>query len=338
MPNSEDPVLTLLRGNLPNLEATQPGHVADSAVEEIVRAISSKGWRRSSLDPHSTSDLHDKVLAAAAAGTRLEFSVPFGGYKGWQTRHSPHLNWADIFCLAYLRTNGLRIAAAHRPGVAFRFSYCSGVLDLVSNYPTAWQDTYIREMKRVMGAFSDAAVEFSVVDIAELCGGPHAARDEILRNLHDHEALWLTDSDDTAHRIASASRNLVPRGVEDLSPLTPDEWQQRVRQSAALCEALDSLQARRQYNKYSSRIQLVFIRGPVPSVHVGSCRSSSLHPWIAEGVVDLRDGGSTAIESMLGPTAGPSANLEWREVRHEISLDPVFADLPGLAEIAIRKL
>ena len=76
------------------------------------------------------------------------------------------------------------------------------------------------------------------------------------------------------NKLASAARN----GDGHIEPAD----------AALRCEALEILPARRAFNKYGEHIQLTHIRGSSLSVHIGSCRSSVVQPWVGVGVLDQR--------------------------------------------------
>jgi hypothetical protein len=261
----------------------------------------------------SEQDIRRKLVAFVDQGAPIEFAVPFGGYKGPRAESCPHLNWAEVFWLSYLRRNGARIAGAYAPGVAFKFSYASGVMDLVSNYPLTWQDQYLQEFGKLAAYFSDARVKMDLVDIASFFPSLSDLRQAVQDNFHAQEDVWFRSAE-RERKIRSAERNLVRNGVVDLKGLDPVQWAERVENSARLCHALDSLDVRRRYNKFSSRIQLVFVRGPGPSLHVASCRSSSLHPGVANGFVDARKV-SHPVERIAVRAGPPDAELRESDKR-----------------------
>ena len=185
--------------------------------------------------------------------------------------------------------------------VEFSLSYCSGVLDLVNNLPNAWQEAYLADLSVLLETFSDTTVSFRLVDIAELYGSSATARDELLANFEGVEREWPSlDPVVRTKRRTSAAHNLVLAGVVDLHNLAPVELEQRIDQSAMLCEALDRLRLRREFNKLSTRIQLVNVRGPRPAIHVGSCDTSANHFTMGTGVV-LVTHDRTLQEIVTGP-------------------------------------
>jgi len=260
-----------------------------NGVADILAAVLSGKYRRSALDSGSVIDTERKVRAAVAEGRPIGFSVPFGGYKCWRVQSAPHLNWAEIFALSYLRGYGESIAERFSGGVTFSLSYCSGILDQVSNMPLEWQQQYLDELAAVLRKLSDSAVNFVLKDIAECYEGHGYLMEEFERNWTIVKEKWSRpeDRDAVKKRLASARNNFVVVGVKDYSMASDREIEEAIIVSAQKCEALDSLEKRRRFNKYSDNIQLVYVRGPAPAIHIGSCRTSANHFAMGEGVIEI---------------------------------------------------
>lgn len=298
------------------------------SASELFDAVTSSVWRRTRIDQYSADDVREKIARAYASGAALEFSIPFGGYKGWHVRSCPHVNWAEVFFLKYLQMNGRRIAAFHESGVEFVFTYTSGALEWMSNYPRSWQEKYLDEFSSLLAMYNTECVRFSMTDIASLYDSAEHMQRELMGNYQAIRECWDIGLTEKEKRIDSARRNLVPVGVEDLTSLNEDFWTARVIESAMRCDAVDRLRLRRSFNKFSSRIQLVLVRGPVPAVHIGCCRGSSYHFWVGSGCVDFREG-KGAIER-IGSERSLSSGRD--SVLFEVP-DVFTLDLPGLDSI-----
>lgn len=299
-------------------------------IDRVYDSVTSSDWRRTALDDLSSEDVKRKIYAALSTKIPLEFSVPFGGYKGWAVPNCPHINWAEVFFFSYLQSSGERIAAVFPYGVVFSFSYVSGVLDWVSNYPLDWQETYVAEFSRLASRFSRKDISFKVVDIASQYESRADLQAELAENFRAVCNHWDASSEEIAKHTRSASRNLVPHGVLDYSHLSVQEWDTLVNVSARRCEALDRLKLRRQFNKFSSRIQLVLIRGPIPALHIGSCRTSVCQPWVGVGCVEDDNQGG-CIERIVGSDAfARNADVSYYLVPMDLRLDsPYLSILPA---------
>jgi hypothetical protein len=296
--------------------------------DSLLGAVLSSKWRRSAMDQYSHADTSQKVFSAVESSVAIEFSIPFGGYKAWHEPSAPHLNWAEVFLIAYLAEHGRRIASFHAPGVIFSLSFSGGVMDLLSNFKPDWQDIYVSEFQQILEYFSTSDVQFRMVDISEFVGGRMVLREKLKARAEKYLEYWPLEEKEKTKKIASAARNLCPNGITDLRNLSPLETSQVVVRSAIMCDALDSLEERRQFNKYSHRVQLVFVRGPTPALHIGSCRTSSFHPWAGTGFLEIRpEAHLERICSVQSPAGHPT-------YEHRILWKNPW-DLPGLHTVFV---
>lgn len=257
-------------------------------LSELEKRVCSSKWRRSAVDLATMAGLRRKLETAIAGERAVEFTVPFGGYKSWHQPSHPLPDWAELFCLSHLSEYFRHVAAASPRGVNVYFTYCSGVMDTVSNMPLSWQRDYISAFERLVERYSTEAIRMELVDIATLYPSVDEMRRELWQNFGVIESSWMSPSNSVnrSKHLSSAGRNLVIEGVEDLSGLSVESLGRRVERSAILCDALDSLMHRRRFNKFEHRIQIVFVRGPELSLHLGSSATSANHFWIGSGVLE----------------------------------------------------
>jgi len=273
--------------------------------EDLLAVIASTKFRRSALDPESRLDIEGKVRKAIVEGCPLEFTVPFGAYKNWRLPTGPGIDWAEVFNLDYLSSFASRIWARHPPGVIVSYTFSSELMALVSNLRPAWIHQYrigFEALVACANACLPEGMSFHLVDINSLYPSEEAFRSEYDSNLVSVEREWvdgLLVEEFMNGKLASAERNLCPSGQADLSPCSPLEWKSLVRQAAIRCEALDRMSKRRAFNKQSDRIQLVFVRGPSRSLHVGCNIVSARHFWASAGGAEIR--GGKALPIAIGP-------------------------------------
>lgn len=254
------------------------------SVEDVMRLISSGRYRRTALDPESARDARAKTASKVERSEPIEFSVPFGCYKGAFSPCAPFPDWSEFFNLLYLAEYAKSIVAAHPPGVRVVYTYSSiGVTEANKLSPDA-QSRYVARFLRLLQfvnlAVHPANIRFQLLDVASLY-----APGEVAAELASHQtavrAEWHTLSDETrGAKLARAARNLAVR-----EPST-----RTIEESAIAIEAVDRLSRRRWFNKYSDRIQIVFVRGPQPSIHLGTCRSSQCQPLAGVGVLEEHRG------------------------------------------------
>jgi hypothetical protein len=250
-----------------------PIPINPATAEAIVQCIAARPWRRSSVDRATAADLATKVNRAVAAGEPIEFSLPFGGYRGWHLPSAPDLDWAEVFWIDYLRSFAERIAAMHPAGVRISLSYVGGVMGWVNQLPEEAQTRYIHGLEQLLQMRSTPRLGFELVDHAEAEGG----RAAVLALLQARESAQPPPSQAELDR---ARRNLV-WGDACREGETPPEA--LVLQSARRCAVLMELESRRAFNKFGPRLQLSHGRGANLSLPIGSCRSAVAQPWVSLG-------------------------------------------------------
>lgn len=260
-------------------------------------AATSKSWRRTALSEYSARDTLSKIEWAWSLAEPLVFTVPCGGYKSWRVPSSPMPNWAEVFFVDYLRRFVRDVSAVYPFGVRAELTYVSGVMDLVSNHDPSWQPAYVSAVQGLLAYHSDEPDQLVFVDIAAE-PGVGDVRAAVLNNFAQMRSEWDGNrSDAQLARLRSASRNFAPDGVKRVEAGALEE---RILESAILCDALDALEARRRYNKFGPRIQLVFDRRPQPAIHIGTCETSTTHFWVSTGVLQLHR--ERYLPRMLGHT------------------------------------
>jgi hypothetical protein len=250
------------------------------SIDDIMRLISARRFRRTSLDEVSWRDTRTKVIAKVAREEPIEFSVPFGCYKNVAAPTAPAPDWAELFNVAYLSEYACNIANSYLPGVTITFSYSTlGVVSANRLAPAA-QREYVDRFVSLLAFMNDTVVarrvQFRLLDIAQLYENSEGDA-ELRQNIADVSSEWrLWPADLRAEKLARAERNLAVSAPSA----------REVQQSAIGIEAVDRLSRRRWFNKHSDRIEIIFVRGPVPSVHLGTCRTSQCQPLAGIGVLE----------------------------------------------------
>lgn len=312
---------TLLQSRL--LSFVPAKHVSGSMcqsrdIDEIMRTILAKPWRRTSVDIETEADVRRKVTSAIRESEPIRFALPFGGYKGWRARSFPHIDWAEVFWLEYLFKFGTRIAGIYSPGVEITLSYTGGILTWMNNLPPGTADLYQDELSRLLPLMSGSGVRFLMEDHSRLYGDA----DSLITFLEERaDSLPMP----TLQERSSAARNLYPCHGQDI--WTPDDPE--VVQAARRCSAMLALDHRRNFNKFGPRIQITHIRGASLSLHLGSTRSSVAQPWVTSGYLEWDSAKSDWIERL--------ANTDnWPTDAQEMCLEHPLAELfPTLHSVPI---
>lgn len=263
-----------------------------SLEEYLFQRVISSGFRRSKVDPELAENMRGKIHSHLAEGSPISFAVPFGAYKHWMAWSYPEPEWAEVFNVNYMLRYVAPIAAAYTPGVVLHYSYGDFVMDTVSNMPRCDTDKYISQVKGLIAFFQERARNNVSIDAVRIndfyTEREHKA--EFRAHYEDNLKNWTRKYSDEErnNKLASALRNLMPKGVDDLTSLTDEQWHQRALTSAMWCDAHDSLSRRRGFNKYSGHVQLGNIKGRRLELHVGSCDTSVHQFWVGVGLIEIR--------------------------------------------------
>jgi hypothetical protein len=185
------------------------------------------------------------------------------------------------------------ILASYSPGVVLNYTYSDGVMDIVSNMPRDDQAQYISKLNEIHSLYSRRVApncQVRMVRINDFYEDEAQLIEELRSNYEFNRQNWEHKySDDARQRkLKSAKHNLMLDGVEDLTSLSTSELEERYLNAAMWCDALDCLEKRRQFNKFSTNIQVVYVRGPYLSLHLGTCETASMHFWVGTGLVEVR--------------------------------------------------
>ena len=294
-----------------------PVPTAPAPAERIVPLIVARPWRRSAVDPATAADIAAKVRRAVVAGAAIEFSLPFGGYRGWQLPSAPDPDWSEVFWIDYLRSFGQRIAALHPAGVRIALSYVGGVQGWVNHLPDDAQNRYLEALASLLQQRSTPRLAFRLVDHAEAHGGQAA----LLALLQSRESAQPPPSEAELQR---ARRNLAWDGASSAGE--PPEA--LVRQAARRCAALMGLESRRAFNKFGPRLQLTHVRGAALSLHIGSCRSAIAQPWVSSGFLQWCPERGTWMERLATGRAAWDPRTVVRVEHPLLEVSPPLRSLP----------
>lgn len=283
---------------------------------DVVRLLTSKPWRRTSVNDETATDIQAKVAHAMATAQPIRLAVPFGGYKSWRARTFPHIDWAEVFWLDYLYRYSRRLVEVYKPGVEISLSYTGGILSWMNDLPPNTAEVYQQELSGLLQIMSRGGVQFALEDHSLAYGGPEEVITKLERQAREGPMPGEKER-------MSAARNLFPRLGQ--THWSPDDI--AVEQSARRCSAMLALDQRRKFNKFGPRIQITHIRGAGLSLHLGSTRSSVAQPWVMSGYLEWDTAKSEWIERLANTDTWPKGT---DDVVIEHSLGATFATLQAI--------
>jgi len=298
------------------------------ALIQSIISTHGKYRRGPKVEEKTLEDIRKKVDDAIANKRPISFSVPFGAYKGWQINSSKGLpDWGEIFNLEYYYGYAQEIANNYEYGVTIYYTYQNKLMSYISNRPFDVLTDYAAVYEKLLEKYSsfNEKIKFKLISINDLYSNDEAYFGEFVENLFDKILDIVTnlyDGDnaktpykhfvdlmlsgntneafDMVHnsshsilcKLQSGINNYCITGYNektDFSEKSEKEKLMRGIVSAVMIDAVDSLKLRRQFNKFTQNIQLVFDKKPALSLFVGATKSSVKSFWTGTGVL-IKDG------------------------------------------------
>lgn len=256
----------------------------------ILSCVLSSKYRKTKIDQFTCSSIKEKIKVAVGAKRPLEFTIPFGAYKGWKLPTHPETDWAEVFNIRHIINYLLPIAKVYKWGIVVYYTFQDNIMHNVSNVPKEDFLSYKKCFERLLNYYNSRLdrIRFEMFSINSLYANDDEYFDDFKKRyeynlLHWHEKY---SEEERNKKVNSAKNNLARKGIEDYSNLTDEQWEKKCIISAMQTDAVDCLFWRREFNKKSTRIQLVFVKGPENSIHIGSCSTSTAHFWAGIGVLE----------------------------------------------------
>lgn len=278
----------------PALDNSELTNSTQITADSIYRLVANSKFRRTKVDEVSEVDIKMKIQNALDSNLPIEYSIPFGGYKNYRMPTFPEADWAEVFNIRFMIRYLLPIASVYKHGVILTYSYNSQIMHRVSNMSLTKQKAYEDSITNLINYFNKQCPENLILKtqkINDLYSSKEDWQDELNKNYERNKREWdsLYDLPLREKKLKSARHNLILDGERNLVNLSNTEIETEYLNAAMMCDAIDCLSKRREFNKFSHRIQVVFIRGPKPAIHLGVCEGSTMDFWVGLGVMEIRE-------------------------------------------------
>lgn len=256
----------------------------------ILSCVLSSKFRKTKADQITITSLEKKIIGAVTEKRPLEFTIPFGAYKGWKLPTHPETDWAEVFNIRHIIDYLLPVAQMYKWGVIVYYTFQDNIMHEISNIPKENLLAYKKAFLRLLDYYNSQlnGIKFEMFSISDLYKNDEEYFDDYKKGFEYNLTHWdeKYSEEERNKKVNSAKNNLARKGIVDYSYLSDEEWERKCIISAMQTDAVDCLFWRREFNKKSKRIQLVFVRGPENSIHIGSCLTSTAHFWAGTGVLE----------------------------------------------------
>lgn len=123
--------------------------------EYIYRKLYSSKFRESKIDKAYNETLKESIKYCVENKIPLTVNYGFGAAKNPHTINAPHIDWAEVFNVFYLREYLKPIAAAYEPGIELEYFSVAMFQELVNFIPREDTDIYEREFKALVAFAND---------------------------------------------------------------------------------------------------------------------------------------------------------------------------------------
>lgn len=271
----------------------------------LFQLITRKTFRRWKL-PELARERIDKVLEFCLANNEpIIFRFRFGGYKFYQLKSAPEVDWAEFLSISYYLEYLAPIIAVYPHGVKLIYMLEDEGIEQMNNLSEYEMDAYYLSFKKLCDEFLKYTPDNFSIEIIRhemLFDSIEDFNREFKTKITEIEKTWKENQTPTYldSILKSAELNIKWNGVIDLTKIPDGERQKKIEQSAIMHDALVGMPTIRAFCDNNPRIILVFTT-PLPKViSIGMTRASIVKFWMGVGVIEEK--GENYLEHIMSPS------------------------------------
>lgn len=259
--------------------------------EFIFKKLSSKKFRKWSLDEDSSKRIKDAISVNMQAQKPIQFTFPFGGYKLWNLESAPRADWAEFFTIAYYLKWVAPISKVYEPGVHFMFSSDDVIVERLDNIPPKDTQAYYDSFKQLLQDFSQyfpKNLRMEIVRVADLYTAI-----EFEEEFATHLPVMIKAYENPEpiryqKMLATSTLNFQWKGVQDFSTLSESDKQEKIKMGPIIHDAYGKMTRRRAFVRGENKI--VVFTTPIPNaIAIGTTKNSVTKFWTGTGVLEKQD-------------------------------------------------
>lgn len=261
----------------------------------LFKLITRKKFRRWKL-PDLARERIDKVLDFCLLNKEsIIFRFRFGGYKLWQLKSAPEVDWAEFFSIAYYSEYLAPIIATHSYGVKLIFVLEDICIEKMNNISKSEMDAYYDSFDRLCNEFKRYIPKNYSIDVVRhstLFSSNEELYKEFETKMAEIRETWREKQSPLYLEsiLKTAALNIKWGGVVDLTKISDEEKQKKIEESAIMHDALVELPTIRAFSDKNPRIILIFTT-PLPKViSIGMTKASIVKFWVGTGVLEEKNG------------------------------------------------
>ncbi|MGI8419982.1 MAG: hypothetical protein ACR2LN_05070 [Candidatus Levyibacteriota bacterium] len=275
--------------------------VNDKRENYIFKKLSSKKFRKWSLDESSEKQIKNAIHLNVSANNPIQFIFPFGGYKLWSLPTAPQIDWAEFFMISYYLRWIAPLLPVYQPGVQFIFSSDDVIVEKLDNIPPKDTNAYFASFQKLLQQFSGYFPQNLSMEIKRVGDlfTPNEFEEELAENIIAMKKVYEHPDPVNYQKMLTTSKlNFQWNGVEDFSQLSDAEKEQKIKMGPIFHDAYGKLNKRRAFVRGEDKI-VVFTTPISNAIAIGTTKSSITKFWTGYGVVEKR--GEAFIDRILSP-------------------------------------
>lgn len=304
--------LTLELNNLKEPVSVELPRSSDDLVDCIVRMLTSKKFRKYSINDEFAKHLRDSVAACVASNEPIRI-VFFGGcYKLWRLDEAPEADWAELFSYLYYTRWMKPICAIYKPGVWFDFLLDDYIVPRLNNISEADMQTYRSSRDAVLEFVKPyQPINLNMTHTSEgALFESRAAYDESLERAVRELANTFPDGLPTLSASEAAAVELNTKATAE--QLDDPKWREKVE---LLHSAYYNARSETSYYSPEAHKIIAFTQPFAPGrpLAVGSTKDTIAKYWV--GVGALKPEKDSFRQMVLSPNQLANAQYVWSEIQ-----------------------
>lgn len=264
--------------------------------EYIYRRLLSNQFRKSAPNPDILVSMGQRVKQSIKEGRPIHLTIPAGGYKKWQLKSAPEVDWAELFHLRFMLEYVAPIAAAYAPGVKLDYFSNAWILRYISHYPQEDLDAYTNSFRRLLRAWKEkwpnnVEINYNVVE-EQKPGDELLSR--VLKNRAKVEAEWQGLSEEQKNeRLAYSARNIRWDILEKNGPLDESAKAKYIYEGKIIHDSmlLGGWNSDLYYLRSDNGIGIIHRNSDPYFLHLATVAGSFVQFWAGTGVLKKKNGG-----------------------------------------------
>jgi len=264
-------------------------------VEWITQMLLRKKFRKTKVSENTRKEFLDKIEMSVKEDKPLFFIILFGGYKHFWNESHPDVDWAELFNLRFMSELFAPILEVHNPGVILEYGSEDVIIGLMDNYPTESLDKYAQSFNQLLEIYSESIpknFKINYVRTGEKYDS-ESLKKEVMAKIPEKKKEWDKLSKEEVDKMLHRSnRSVMWKGEEDLTNLSEEEKQERIRESKIIEDTFYEVEADYlgDYFTGDNHIPLVLSWGLSDEnidnwLTLGSTYASSVDFWIGRGIL-----------------------------------------------------